>query len=165
MSSIVNSSGTRRPSSRIGATCRPSSDPSATAARNMSPVATWGTPYPSAIRFAWVPLPDPCGPKMRMRTGARLLLQEAFVGAHHHLRLHLPHGVERDSDDDQHRRSAEGSRGRLREPAVADEEAREDSDSCEEERSREREPREHTVEILRRRRAGSNARDVAAVLA
>src|SRR4029453_7057267 len=50
---------------------------------------------------------------------SRSLFQEAFVGAHHHLRLHLPHGVERDSDDDEHGRSAERTRARLREAAVA----------------------------------------------
>ena len=69
------------------------------------------------------------------------LLQEAFVGAHHHLRLHLPHRVERDADDDQHRGAAEGARGRLREAAVADEEARQHRDGREVERAGQRQPR------------------------
>ena len=56
-------------------------------------------------------------------------------------------------------------RTRLREAAVRDEEAREDGDEREEERARERQAREHAVEVLRRRRAGPDARDVAAVLA
>ena len=48
------------------------------------------------------PCPTPAG-----RARARSLLQEALVGAHHHLRLHLAHRVERDADDDQHRGAAE----------------------------------------------------------
>ena len=67
MRSTMSSSGTRSPHSRIGATRAPSSVPSEMAARRMSPVATCGTAYAAAIRFAWVPLPDPCGPKIRMR--------------------------------------------------------------------------------------------------
>src|SRR5205085_7738164 len=56
------------------------------------------------------------------------LLQEAFVVAHHHLRLHLAHRVERHADDDQNGGAAERAGGRLREAAVLDEEAREDGD-------------------------------------
>ena len=52
------------------------------------------------MRAACVPLPDPWGPKIRMLSD-NALLQEALVGAHHHLRLHLAHRVERDADHDQ----------------------------------------------------------------
>ena len=84
----------------------------ATAARSMSPVAMCGMPYSAAIRFACVPLPAPWGPSRRMSSGT--LLEEALVGAHHHLRLHLAHRVERDAD----RRSAPRCRrARARSPA------------------------------------------------
>src|SRR5215207_8823167 len=98
----------------------------------MSPVAMCGIPKSALIRCAWVPLPDPCGPSRRTFTSpsrdeacrrrrrataepraagpeplparnAATLFEEAFVGAHHHLRLHLAHGVERDADHDQDR--------------------------------------------------------------
>ena len=68
MRAIVSSSGTSSPEARIGATWRPSSVPSAIAARNMSPVETWGTPWAAEIRFACVPFPEPCGPRTRTLT-------------------------------------------------------------------------------------------------
>jgi len=52
--------------------------------------------------------------------------------AHDHLRLHLTHGLERDADDDEDRRAAEGSVGRLREVEVRDEDRRRDGDGSEE---------------------------------
>ena len=52
-----------RPDAMISPTCRPSSVPSACAARNMSPVETCGMPYSAEMRFACVPLPAPCGPR------------------------------------------------------------------------------------------------------
>src|SRR5437016_1410211 len=110
----------------MGLTTRPSGVPAFIATRSMSPVAMCGIPYSDPIRFACVPLPAPWGPRIRTFTGG--LLQEAFVGAHHHLRLHLAHRVERDADHDQHRRSAEGARGRLGEPEVANEDARRHGD-------------------------------------
>src|SRR5512134_150269 len=91
------------------------------------------------------------------------LLEEALVRAHHHLRLHLAHRVEGDTDGNEHRRAAERPRARLGEPAVTDEEAREHSHEREEERARQRQPRENPVEVLRGGRTGPDARDVAAV--
>src|SRR3954465_13514706 len=131
----------------------------------MSPVAMCGTPYSSAIRFAWVPLPDPCGPSRRMSSAMAPLLQEAFVGAHHHLRLHLPHRVECYTDHDQHGGASEGPGGRLREAEVVDEDARRDRDDRQVERPWKGEAGQHAVEIGRRRRPGSDPGDVAAVLA
>src|SRR5919204_924997 len=147
----------------MGFTCRPSGVSSPIAWRRMSPVAMCGRPYSAAIRFACVPFPAPCGPSSNTFTFT--LLEEAFVAAHHHLRLHLPHRVERDADDDQDRRAAEGARGRLREAEVADEQARRDGDDSQVERAREGKSRQHAVEVLRRRGAGPDAWDVAAVLA
>src|SRR4029453_12062150 len=99
----MSSSGTSCPLSTIGLTRIPSSVPCSIAARSMSPVAMCGMPYSASIRFAWVPFPEPCGPSNSMFT----LFEETLVGAHHHLRLHLPHCVERDTDRDQHRSAAE----------------------------------------------------------
>src|SRR5919198_669217 len=94
----------------------------------MSPVAMCGSPYSAAIRFACVPFPAPCGPSKSTFTA---LLEEALVAAHHHLRLHLPHRVERDADHDQNRGAAERARGCLREAEVADEEAGQNRDESE----------------------------------
>src|SRR6476646_9289871 len=105
----------------------------------MSPVAMCGMPYASEISFACVPLPDPWGP--RSRTSITALFEEALVRAHHHLRLHLPHRVERDTDDDDHGRAAERARRRLREVEVVDEEPGQHGDEPEVDRSRQRQPR------------------------
>src|SRR5919198_1828524 len=114
----------------------------------MSPVAMCGSPYSAAIRFACVPFPAPCGPSKSTFT---TLFEETLVAAHHHLRLHLPHRVERYPDHDQDRGAAERARGRLREAEVADEQARSDGHNRQVERAREGKPREHAVEGLRRR--------------
>src|SRR5438034_11594131 len=106
----------------MGFTRRPRGVPAAIASRRISPVAICGIPYSEAIRFACVPLPAPWGPRMRTFTSG--LLQEAFVGAHHHLRLHLAHRVERDADHDQHGGPSQRPGSRLREPEVTDEDAR-----------------------------------------
>ena len=104
----------------------------------------------AAIRFAWVPFPDPWRPEHR---SGGPLLEEALVGAHHHLRLHLAHRVERDADRDQHGGAAERAGRRLREAAVADEERRQRRDEREVDRAGQRQPRQDAVEVLRGRRA------------
>src|SRR5437764_2195597 len=68
----------------------------------------------------WRPLAWCSRPRVSAASPDGALAQKAFVGAHHHLRLHLAHRVERDADHDQHRGAAEGARSRLREAAVAD---------------------------------------------
>src|SRR5213082_623602 len=88
----------------------------------MSPVAVCGIPQASETRCAWVPFPAPWGPRSRMFS-TRPLLEEALVRAHHHLRLHLTHRVERNADDDDHGGAAERARRGLREVEVVDEEA------------------------------------------
>src|SRR3954468_2363300 len=129
----------------------------------MSPVAMCGMPYASEMRCAWVPFPAPWGPKSRMFS-TRPLLEEALVRAHHHLRLHLTHRVERDADDDDHGGAAERARRGLREVEVVDEDAGQNGDEREVDRAGQRQPREDAIEVLRRRRPGANAWDVAAVL-
>ena len=59
---ITRSSGTSLPEAMIGPACLPSSVPSFTACRRMSPVETWGMPKRDASRFACVPFPAPGGP-------------------------------------------------------------------------------------------------------
>ncbi len=60
--------GRARRAARIGSTWRPSSVPSAIAARNISPVETCGIPWSAESRCACVPLPEPCGPSTRRFT-------------------------------------------------------------------------------------------------
>src|SRR4051812_32124485 len=165
ISSIIRSSGTSPPLSRMGCTRCPSGERSATAARSMSPVPMYASPYSFASRFPWVPLPDPWSPRRRTFSDTQALLEEALVRARHHLRLHLAHRVEGDADGDQDGRAAERARGGLREPAVADEQRRQRRDERAVDRTGKRQPGQDGVEVLRGRRPGTNARDVAAVLA
>src|ERR1051325_5888868 len=125
---------------------RPISVPFAIASRSMSPVAMCGMPTSAEMRFAWVPLPAPGGPRITMSRATAALLQEPFVVAHHHLRLHLAHGVERDAHHDEDRGAPEGTVRCLREAAVADEEGRQGRDEREVERAGQGETREHAVE-------------------
>src|ERR1700712_1616198 len=180
---MISSSGTRLPASMCALAWRPSSVPSLTAARRMLPVAKYGRPKSCVIRSAWVPWPAPGGPtRMRfssdtgalaasLRTGASrppvpgrsgILLEEAFVVAHHQLGLELLHGVEGHADDDQQRGSAELER--LRRTGEGDHDRRQRGDRGEVECAREREAREDPVEELGRRPARSHPRDEAAVL-
>ena len=93
------------------------------AARSMSPVAMCGISYSVAVRAACVPLPDPCGPRIRTFSD-NASLQEALVAAHHHLRLHLPHRVERNTDHDRQRRAARKFCGSTTRSQELDEERR-----------------------------------------
>ena len=99
---------------------------------------------------------------MRLSSDTRRgrLLQEAFVVAHHQLRLELFHRVERHADDDEDRGPAEVERGR----GLADEDRRQRRDRREVQRPREREPREDAVEELGRRAPRPHPRDEPAVL-
>src|SRR4051812_2499166 len=115
------------------------------------------------MRCAWVPFPAPWGPRSRMFS-TRPLLEEALVVAHHHLRLHLTHRVERDADDDDHGGAAERARRGLREVEVVDEDARQHGDEREVDRAGQGQAREDAVEVLGGRRSRTNAWDVAAVL-
>src|SRR5215218_6396398 len=69
---MTTSSGTRSPRSMYSWAARPSSVPSATFARKMSPVAMWGQPNLPATSAACVPFPAPGGPRKTMRIGAPL---------------------------------------------------------------------------------------------
>src|SRR3954471_17388791 len=137
----------------------PISVPLAIASRSMSPVAMCGIPASAEMRLAWVPLPAPGGPRMTMSSAKVALLQESLVVAHHHLRLHLAHGVERDAHHDEDRGATEGTVRCLREAAVADEEGRQRRHGGEIKRPGESKPREDAVEVLRRGRARPDARN------
>ena len=63
---IVTSSGTSFPASMQAFACLPSSVPSFTAARNMSPVEIWGISNSFTRLAACVPLPAPGGPINRI---------------------------------------------------------------------------------------------------
>src|SRR2546422_3084914 len=121
ITSPMSASGTRSPRSTIGATLRPSGDPSLMAARSRSPVEMCGSPTRLVISAACVPLPTPGAPMSTSRTPAppaTLIpssaaaadprpLQEAVVVPHDELRLDLLHRVHGDADHDQKRRTAE----------------------------------------------------------
>ncbi len=66
---VTRSSGTSAPDSMIGFAIAPSGVPLATWLLRRSPVDTWGMPSDAARRDAWVPLPDPGGPKNTMADG------------------------------------------------------------------------------------------------
>src|SRR4051812_30107098 len=183
MTPMITSSGTSSPASMYCLAFLPSSVPLATASRRMLPVAKYGRPKSCVRRSAWVPLPAPGGPiRIRFssdtgalaasfRTGASrppvpgrsgILLQEAFVVAHHQLGLELLHGVEGHADDDQQRGSAEVER--LRRARGGDHDRRQRRDGGEVERAREREPREDAVQELGGRPAWPHPRDEPSVL-
>ena len=66
-SAMMISSDTSCPLAMISFAWRPSSEPSFTAARSMSPVEICGMPKCSMMNWAWVPLPAPGAPKRMTR--------------------------------------------------------------------------------------------------
>src|SRR6478735_8239672 len=161
---MITSSGTRSPRAMISLATRPSSLPSRTASRSMSPVAMWGSPCSGATRAAWVPLPAPGGPMKIRSRGTCGLLQEALVAAHRKLRLDLTHGVDGNADHDQHGRPAQCTRGGRTEPAELDEQGRCSGDGGQEQRPGHGQAYQHRLEVLCGGAAGADAGDEAAVL-
>src|SRR6056297_2990397 len=103
------SSPTRPPESITCLAITPSSVPSRTAARNMSPVEMCGTTKCRESRTHCVPLPAPCRPRMMRRAPGITadLLQETLVVAQRELAVDLTHQFECDTDGDQHAGSGE----------------------------------------------------------
>ena len=106
--------GHQLPCSMYWRASTPSGVPSRTAARNRSPVATIGM-RPAARRGsgACVPLPAPGAPSrtttfMSTSGAPRASFDEAFVVAHHQLRLELLHRLDHHRHHDQQRRAAQG---------------------------------------------------------
>src|SRR6056297_824981 len=97
------SSPTRPPESITCLAITPSSVPSRTAARSMSPVEMCGTTKCRESRTHCVPLPAPCRPRMMSRAPGITadLLQEALVVAQRELTVDLSHQLECDADGDQ----------------------------------------------------------------
>src|SRR3954451_7884172 len=165
---IVISSGTRSPASMNFLACWPSSVPWLTFARKMSPVEIFGIPRWAEMNWACVPFPAPGGPTRTRRITAPPLAEEALVVAQHQLALDLLGGVETHTDEDEHGGAAE--RERLAGACAAawqerQRDDRQDGDRRQVERTGQRDPRQDVLELPRRRTAGSDARDEAAVLA
>src|SRR6185369_13510437 len=188
----IRSSGTSAPEAMIGAACRPSSVPSATASRSMSPVEICGIACTSASRFAWVPLPLPGGPMKMIRnrlsstSADASALHESVVVAHDELRLDLLDRVHGHTDDDQQRRAAEVElvAHAFREPErqraiergadaerqlihvnAGDQELRQDADGREIDRADERDARQDPINVIAGLLPWTDARDEAAVFA
>src|SRR6476620_11009581 len=149
----------------------PTGEPSRTAARNRSPVATCGTPRCSARMGAWVPLPAP-GPPRRTTTviagsngpdRTARSPDEPFVVTHHQLRLDLFHRLHDDRDDDEEARSAEAQRAEIRK--YQPDERRCDRDGGEEQGAGERDPAHDPGKVVLCRTTRADAGDEAAVLA
>src|SRR6266568_9607670 len=156
----------------------------------MSPVEMCGMPYAWASSFAWVPFPAPGGPR-RMRIIAVLLngaagrqlgqaasrvdggaaahaaadawaarAGEAFIVARDEVALDLLDRVERDAHHDEERRPAE-IEGHAE---LVDEERRQHADRGDVDRAAKGDAREDVVDVVGRRLARPDARDVAPVL-
>src|SRR5437016_5079592 len=89
-------------------------------------------------------------PRGAQQARARPSPDEALVAPHEELRLELLHRLDDHADHDEDARSAEPQG--LHAGQVTDE-GRHDRDDAEEERARDRDPRDHAAEELRRRAA------------
>src|SRR5262249_35834296 len=167
-SPIMTGSGTSNPWSISFLASSPSGVRFAIASRSMSPVEIKAHPRSLASRRPWVPLPTPGGPSSTTCTSHprpaadAAALHETLVVPHEQVRLHLLQRAERHAPHDQHAGPAEADRPHLEQ---RDEDVREHRDGGEEERPRERDARQHLVDVLRRVAAGADARNEAAVLA
>src|SRR6266542_7119144 len=92
--------------------------------------------------------------------GTRPSPDEALVAPHEELRLQLLHRLHDHADDDEDARTAEPQR--LHTGEVTDE-RRHDRDDAEEQRARDRDPRDDPAKELRGRTAGPDAWDETAV--
>src|SRR6478609_11165813 len=122
------SSLSRPPSSITFLASMPSSVPSRTAARSMSPVEMCGTTKCRDSRTHCVPLPAPWRPRMirrapgiirlspRLPSDGVRSLQEAFVVSHHQLTVDLADEFHADADGDQHGRAGEGESLHVEDP-------------------------------------------------
>src|SRR5262245_32718446 len=161
---ITTSSGTSWPASMYRRAAWPSSLPLCCASRSMSPVDTWGTPRASCNRRACVPLPAPGGPSITTRTPPSpptpnaATLHESLVAPGDHVRLHGRNGIERHTDDDQERGSAEEERH----AQLRDQDRRQDTDGGDVECARQCDPRQDPVDVLGGPLPGADPGNVAA---
>src|SRR6516225_10972978 len=125
----TSESGTSSPRAIIGLAFSPSGVPFAICSRSMSPVERCGTTYFPASTFAWVPFPEPGGPRKitarssfatgrcssatlsspsSLATAAHsAFARKAFVITHDELCLQLLHGIHRHAHHDQERSATE----------------------------------------------------------
>ena len=85
--------------------------PSWMAARRMLPVEIAGIPNSREMTAACVPLPAPGAPNKISFIETPLLLEEALVLAHHHLRLQRADRLKCNTDNDDDRGTADGEAG------------------------------------------------------
>src|SRR5690606_34609311 len=100
--------------------------------------------------------------KILAATADATALHEAVVVAHEEVRLDLLERVERDADEDEQARPAVEAGEARRDPGLRGE-RREDRDEAEEDRARQRDPRQDVVDELARLLARPDARDEAAL--
>src|SRR5262249_20675852 len=169
----TRSSGTSLPAAMMGPACFPSSVPSFTAWRRMSPVEACGTPIRAESRFACVPFPAPGGPSRTrfMTPPAERALRgrpeptadpraarpgEALVVAADEVPFDLLHGVQRHAHDDQQRGPAKLER----QPAErrVGEDGGDDADEREVDRAAEGDAVQDAGDVLRRLPAWPDAR-------
>ena len=106
------------------------------------------------------PFPPVSAPT-RLPTAAKTrFFNQAFVLMGKKMRLHLRHRIHCHGDDDQQRRTAEIERHAI----LADQNFRDDADQAKIGGTKNRQPCQHAVKIVRRILAGANARNKAAIL-
>src|SRR4051812_46051220 len=147
----IVSSGTSSPRLMYVSASRPSGLSAATAARRTSPEPRTGRPSRRDRIGACVPFPAPGAPRRtRMVTvPAAPSADEAFVVAHHELRLELLHRLDDDADHDEQARSPEAD------PAETGDERghhlRRHGDDAQEQRTGDRDPEHDLREVVLRR--------------
>src|ERR1700712_168478 len=146
----------------------PSSVPSRTAARSMSPVEMCGTTKWRDSRTHCVPLPAPWRPRMMSRApgiipvsprppaDGEASLQEAFVVAHHQLSVDLADELHPDTDGDQHRRAREREALDIEHP---EDQVRHDRDHGDEQRARQGDPVDSLGQVPLGLRTGTDTGD------
>src|SRR5207248_10152267 len=183
------SSGTSPPEAMMSLAFSPTGVPAATAARSISPVESCTMPWRWTSRCAWVPLPDPGGPRSisLMRFAPRRSVGEVrtpVVGFYRgwlqsaatapqfrfsdqplvlmgeQITLHLRHRVHGHADDDQKRGAAKVKRHR----GVRNQNFGDQADDRKIDRADHRDARQHVIDVFRGALAGTNARDEAAML-
>src|SRR6056297_142220 len=154
------SSPTRPPESITCLAISPSSVPSRTSARSMSPVEMCGTTKCRDNRTHCVPLPAPCRPRMMRRAPGITedLLEETLVVARRELAVDLTHQLEGHADRDQHAGSGEPERVHA---GQDQQDVGQDRDDGDEHRTGQGDPVDRLAEVLLGLRPGPDTRDEA----
>src|SRR3954453_19416974 len=153
----IVASGTSWPRLMYRSASRPSAVPFATAARRRLPEARTGIPRRSARIGAWVPLPAPGAPSRKRTVTRSRSSDEAFVVAHHQLRLDLLHRLHHHRDDDQQARATEPESAKIGETERDD--RWRDRHDREEQGARKGDPRDDPGEVVLCRATGPGPRE------